>query len=69
MNEDRFAGLFSDKRRDVVAKPDHVNLRGFITNPLAASVTPAQALMYQAAYEQAQKDNQEPEWPDAECWN
>jgi hypothetical protein len=69
MNEDRFAGLFSNHRREVGNKPDHESLRGFITNPLAESITPTQALMYHAAYQQAQKDCEEPEWPDAECWN
>jgi hypothetical protein len=65
MNQDRFAGLFGNGNRN----HGHASLRGFATNPLADSVTPAQALLYHAAYEQALRDTQEPESPYAECWN
>ena len=67
MNQNRFARYFSDDSRGVDRGVPA--LSGFITNPLSESVTPAQALMYQAAYQQALKDSEEPEWPMAECWN
>lgn len=69
MNEDRFAGLLSNRRRLASIQPGQENLRGFMVNPFAGSVTPAQAAIYQAAFQQAQLDVQEPEWPEAECWN
>ncbi len=69
MNDDRFAELF-DRRRPATGNPiGQESLRGFTTNPLFNLITPTQVLMYQAAYQQAQKDAQIPEWPDAECWN
>jgi hypothetical protein len=67
MNRDRFSELFGNRRHET--RQTEVNLRGFTINPLGGAVTPAQAQMYQAAYEQAQKSLEEPEWPLAECWN
>jgi hypothetical protein len=69
MNEDRFAGLFTNQRREDGQLSGQESLRGFTTNPLGDSVTAAQALIYQAAYQRAQQEHQEPEWPDAEWWN
>ncbi len=69
MNEDRFAGRFDSFLFENGDQPPQEGLHGFTTNPLSDFVTPTQLLMYQAAYQQAQKDLQEPEWPDAECWN
>jgi hypothetical protein len=69
MNEDRFAGLFDNRQPESSNQSGPESLRGFTTNPFSASVTAAQALMYHAAYQQAKKDTQEPEWPIAECWN
>jgi hypothetical protein len=66
MNENRFAGQFGHEEMNDAADD---NLEGFVTNPLAGSITLAQSQLYQAAYLQAKKDLQEPEWPLAECWN
>ncbi len=56
----RFAG---DRQRV------EIDLNGFMTNPFADMISPAQAALYQAAFLQAQRDVQESEWPQAECWN
>jgi hypothetical protein len=69
MNQDRFAGFFDSRRPEDGNQTGQPSLRGFTTNPLGETITPAQALMYHAAYQHAQKDLQEPEWPEAECWN
>lgn len=65
MNQDRFSGLLNKNSHQT----SQDNLRGFTTNPLGEAVTPAQVLMYQAAFQRALDENQEPEWPLAESWN
>ena len=66
----RFASLFSNPRILNDSRPGLGGLQGFTTNPLGDLVTPAQVLMYQAAYEKAQMGLKEREWwPTAECWN
>ena len=67
MSHDQAFGQFGNRFQNNFA--GYAELGGFVTNPLAASVTPVQEMMYQAAYLQAKKELQEPEWPMAECWN
>jgi hypothetical protein len=69
MSQDRFAGLLGQQGRENGYQTGQESLRGFTTNPFAASITPAQALMYQTAYLRAQEELREPEWPWAENWN
>ncbi len=69
MHEHHFAGAFSNHRQKLGKQSKPEDLRGFATNPLASSVTPTQTLMFQAAYQQAQKDLQEPESQLAISWN
>jgi hypothetical protein len=41
--------------------------QGFIPNPFV--VSPAQALIYQAAFLQAQRSVRRSPWREAKCWN
>jgi hypothetical protein len=73
MKHHRFMHLFGKARIDAVETSGLVQpaeLGGFAVNPLAASLTPAQAQLYQAAFVMAQQQHQtDEEWPMAECWN
>ena len=73
MRHHRFMHLFGKSRIDAVdgsGLAQTVELGGFAVNPLAASVTPAQAQLYQAAFAMAQQAHEkDEEWPMAECWN
>jgi hypothetical protein len=67
MVQNRIKGFFDEGRGEV---------GGFMANPLASGITPAQAAMYQTAYQLAQRDVEvvQPDelglrWPFAECWN
>jgi hypothetical protein len=71
MRHHRFIHLFGKTRFEVPELEGAAGLGGFTVNPFAASVTPAQALIYQAAFEQAQQQQHagDEEWPMADCWN
>ena len=73
MRHHRFTHLFGKSRIDAVDMAGFApsaELVGFAVNPLAASVTPAQAQLYQAAFLAAQQQHEkDEEWPMAECWN
>jgi hypothetical protein len=72
MRHHRFMHLFGKSRIDAVDESGlahTVELGGFAVNPFAASVTPAQAQLYQAAFAMAQQQHEkDEEWPMAECW-
>lgn len=69
MFQDRLAGFFGNGRVSNEMRETPGGLHGFTANPIGNAITPAQAMLYQAAFLQAQKDLEEPEWPLAECWN
>ena len=70
MRHHRFMHLFGKTRIQGPELVEAAELGGFAVNPFAASVTPAQAQIYQAAFQQAQQEHAgEEEWPMAECWN
>jgi hypothetical protein len=70
MRHHRFMHLLGKTRIEVPELARTAALAGFAVNPFAASVTPAQAQIYQAAFEQAQQEHvTDEEWPMAECWN
>jgi hypothetical protein len=66
MNQDRFSELFA---RQGYANTGLENLRGFMINPFANSMTPVQAAIYQLAYQQAQKEMETPVWLQKESLN
>lgn len=66
MNHHRFTAALTENSRFQTAVP---TLSGFRANPLGHAVTPAQALLYQTAYQLAIEDVSEPEFPWAESWN
>ncbi|HZZ78108.1 MAG TPA: hypothetical protein VFE62_06300 [Gemmataceae bacterium] len=65
MNEDRFSGWLENRR----APQTQSVYRGFATNPLAGSMSEAQARMYQEAFERAQREAQRSRWRVVECMN
>jgi hypothetical protein len=42
---------------------------GFTTNPFASAISSAQASLYQAAFERAQRDVQKHQWANVQFWN
>jgi hypothetical protein len=67
MNQNRLLEWLGS-RQDV--RMAQTNLSGFMANPLAGSMTPEQALMYEAAYQQAQQQAERPRWRGlTECLN
>ena len=68
-NQDRISGLSRNDRHVKDNHTSHESVRGFTANPLGDSVSPAQILIYQAAYQQAQKALHERECSRVECWN
>jgi hypothetical protein len=73
MRHHRFMHLFGKPQIDAVGASGFAQvteLAGFAVNPMAASVTPAQAQIYQAAFTLAQQQHgKDEEWPMADCWN
>jgi hypothetical protein len=68
MSQERFARIFTSRHSNGY-QAGQESLRGFTTNPLGATVTPNQALIYQAAYQRALEEIKDSEWPLAEMWN
>jgi hypothetical protein len=73
MRHHRFMHLFGKSRigkAEASGLSQAAELGGFAVNPFAASVTPAQAQIYEAAFAMAQQQHEnDEEWPMAECWN
>jgi hypothetical protein len=68
MATNRLSTIFDDSGTESASKTTTPDLSGFTANPFGDRITSAQAALYQAAFQNAQKAVSEPEWPVAECW-